>query len=30
MISIPRDTRTEMVGDSSHSGKQDKINHAYA
>ncbi|REJ10263.1 LCP family protein [Halobacillus trueperi] len=30
IISIPRDTRTEMVGDSSHSGKQDKINHAYA
>ncbi|MYL69930.1 transcriptional regulator LytR [Halobacillus litoralis] len=30
IISIPRDTRTEMVGNSSHSGKQDKINHAYA
>ncbi|WP_035531799.1 LCP family protein [Halobacillus kuroshimensis] len=30
IVSIPRDTRTEMVGDSSHNGEQDKINHAYA
>ncbi|CDQ19136.1 cell envelope-related function transcriptional attenuator common domain-containing protein [Halobacillus karajensis] len=30
MISIPRDTRTEMVGDSAHAGTLDKINHAYA
>ncbi|WP_281658720.1 LCP family protein [Halobacillus sp. Cin3] len=30
LISIPRDTRTEMVGDSSQAGKLDKINHAYA
>ncbi|MCA0984733.1 LCP family protein [Halobacillus yeomjeoni] len=30
LVSIPRDTRTEMVGDSSQAGKLDKINHAYA
>ncbi|MYL49258.1 transcriptional regulator LytR [Halobacillus litoralis] len=30
IISIPRDTRTEMVGDSSQAGNLDKINHAYA
>ncbi|WP_406944920.1 LCP family protein [Halobacillus sp. SY10] len=30
LISIPRDTRTEMVGDSQQAGKLDKINHAYA
>ncbi|WP_245807671.1 LCP family protein [Halobacillus massiliensis] len=30
LISIPRDTRTEMVGDSPQAGKMDKINHAYA
>ncbi|SFJ47139.1 transcriptional attenuator, LytR family [Halobacillus dabanensis] len=30
IISIPRDTRTKMVGDSSQAGKLDKINHAYA
>lgn len=30
LISIPRDTRTEMVGNSIHSGELDKINHAYA
>ncbi|GEN54512.1 LCP family glycopolymer transferase [Halobacillus faecis] len=30
IISIPRDTRTEMVGNSSQAGKLDKINHAYA
>lgn len=30
LISIPRDTRTEMVGDDPQSGNMDKINHAYA
>ncbi|WP_394218263.1 LCP family protein [Halobacillus trueperi] len=30
LISIPRDTRAEMVGNSIHSGELDKINHAYA
>ncbi|WP_281974755.1 LCP family protein [Halobacillus litoralis] len=30
IVSIPRDTRTQMVGDSSQSGNLDKINHAYA
>jgi len=30
LISIPRDTRTEMVGDDPQAGNMDKINHAYA
>ncbi|TGB01708.1 LCP family protein [Halobacillus salinus] len=30
LISIPRDTRTEMVGNDPQSGNLDKINHAYA
>ncbi|MBA2175386.1 LCP family protein [Halobacillus locisalis] len=30
LISIPRDTRTELVGDAPEAGRQDKINHAYA
>ncbi|RWZ59153.1 transcriptional regulator LytR [Halobacillus fulvus] len=30
IISIPRDTRTEMVGDDPKAGSLDKINHAYA
>ncbi|MGR9048644.1 LCP family glycopolymer transferase [Halobacillus faecis] len=30
LISIPRDTRTKLVGDAEQSGKMDKINHAYA
>ncbi|MGV2621366.1 LCP family protein [Halobacillus sp. ACCC02827] len=30
IVSIPRDSRTEMVGDSKHNGELDKINHAYA
>ncbi|ELK46315.1 LCP family protein [Halobacillus sp. BAB-2008] len=30
LISIPRDTRTELVGDAKQAGKMDKINHAYA
>ncbi|WP_226580901.1 LCP family protein [Halobacillus litoralis] len=30
IVSIPRDTRTEMVGNSRHNGSLDKINHAYA
>ncbi|WP_085522677.1 LCP family glycopolymer transferase [Tuberibacillus sp. Marseille-P3662] len=30
MVSIPRDTRTELVGEGPHGGEQDKINHAYA
>lgn len=30
LISIPRDTRTKLVGDTKQAGKMDKINHAYA
>ncbi|ASF40559.1 transcriptional regulator LytR [Halobacillus halophilus] len=30
LISIPRDTRTEMIGDDPQAGNMDKINHAYA
>ncbi|ARI76264.1 LCP family glycopolymer transferase [Halobacillus mangrovi] len=30
LVSIPRDTRTEMVGNAPQSGSLDKINHAYA
>ncbi|MGP4074639.1 LCP family glycopolymer transferase [Halobacillus sp. K22] len=30
LISIPRDTRTEMIGDDPQAGSMDKINHAYA
>ncbi|SDJ26764.1 LCP family glycopolymer transferase [Salimicrobium halophilum] len=30
LISIPRDTRTELVGDDPKNGSIDKINHAYA
>ncbi|WP_226581107.1 LCP family protein [Halobacillus litoralis] len=30
LISIPRDTRTKMVGDDPQAGRMDKINHAYA
>ncbi|MGI8315824.1 LCP family protein [Halobacillus mangrovi] len=30
LVSIPRDTRTELVGDAPEAGRLDKINHAYA
>ncbi|KHE72646.1 LCP family protein [Halobacillus sp. BBL2006] len=30
LISIPRDTRTELIGNAPQAGKLDKINHAYA
>ncbi len=30
LVSIPRDTRTELIGEGSNAGNYDKINHAYA